>query len=68
MTYSNGPLFTSQIFNHFINKNNMVQIHFLVMLASPNQLVQVDRVIFCMLVIMGILKLENPNKKNNELE
>jgi hypothetical protein len=38
------------------------------MLASPNQLVQVDRVIFCMLVIMGILKLENPNKKNNELE
>ncbi len=66
MTYSNGPLFTNQIFNHFINKNNMVQFHFLVMLASPNQLVQVDRVIFCMLVIMGILKLENPNKKNNE--
>jgi hypothetical protein len=41
----------------------MVQIDCLVMLASPNRLVQIDKVVFFMLVIMSILKLKNLNKK-----
>jgi hypothetical protein len=41
----------------------MVQIDCLVMLVNHNWFVQIDKVIFIMLVIMGILKLENLNKK-----
>jgi hypothetical protein len=59
-------LFTNQRFNHSISKNDMVQIDYLVMLASPNRLVQIDKVIFFMCVIMGILKQKNPNKKKHD--
>jgi hypothetical protein len=50
LTQSNGPLSTNQIDSHFVSQTtsqiDMVQIDYPIMLASPNQLVQIDKVVF----------------------
>jgi len=41
----------------------MVQIDYLVMLASPNQFVQIDKVVFLKPIILVTFLLENPIKE-----
>ncbi len=66
MTESNNALFTNQIINHyinhFVNQNDKVEIDYLVMLAGPNQLVQINRVVFFTLVVIWKTTTK-PNKK-----
>jgi hypothetical protein len=46
-------MFTNQIVNHFVNQNSKVQMDFLITLVGPNQIVQINMVLFSMLVISG---------------
>ncbi len=66
MTQSNNALSTNQIINHcinhFVNQNDKVEIDYLVMLAGPNQLVHIDRVVFFTFVVF-FKNTKNPNKK-----
>jgi hypothetical protein len=67
LTQSNDPLSTNEINSHFVNQtssqNDMVQIDYLIMFASPNQFVQIDNVIFLKPIILEIFLLENPVKE-----
>jgi len=51
------------IVNNFVSQNDKVQIDYPIILASSNRLVQIDKVVFFMLIILSIFLLENLIKK-----
>jgi hypothetical protein len=64
LTQSNSPWFTNQIVSHSFNQNNEVEIDYPIILTSPNRLVQIDRVVILMPLILDIFGLKNSIKKS----
>jgi hypothetical protein len=48
--------------SHYVSQNNKVQIDHLIMLASLNQFVKIDKVVLYTPINLGILGLKNPTK------
>jgi len=51
------------VINNSISQIDKVQIDYLIILASSNQLVQINKVVILMLIILSIFLLENLIKK-----